>query len=441
MTASGALKGTVCVPGDKSISHRALIMSSFCYGESKISGLLEGEDVLNTATTLRAMGASVDRTASGEWSVQGNGVGSLAQPSSVLDFGNSGTGVRLLMGAISSHAITATLTGDASLCRRPMKRVMDPLRNIGCQFLGAEGDRLPLTMRGADDPLPIDYAVPVPSAQVKSALLLAALNIPGRTQIVEKTKTRDHSERMLTYLGAEIESKPTEDKRGSVITLQGHPEMAAKDHSVPGDPSSAAFPLVGALLVPGSEITLPNVCLNPGRIGLIETLLEMGADISIGNRRPAGGEEVGDLLVRYSQLKGVNVPADRAPSMIDEYPILAVAAAFATGDTNMSGIGELRVKESDRIAMMSEGLRACGVEVTEGPSEMTVTGSKSTKNRLGDARIGTNLDHRIAMSFLIMGLAAEGPITIDDSEPIQTSFPTFFDVMSGVGAIAHEGGA
>jgi 3-phosphoshikimate 1-carboxyvinyltransferase len=431
---SGALRGTIRPPGDKSISHRALMLGALCLGETAIEGLLEGEDVLATAAAMRAFGATVSRSGDGIWQVKGLGVGGLLEPEGVIDYGNAGTGVRLAMGLAGSHAFATTFTGDASLVRRPMGRVLDPLRRMGVQVLARSGDRLPATIRGPDMPLPIEYRLPVASAQVKSALLLAGLNTAGTTTVIEPVVTRDHTERMLAAFGAAIETSVGEDG-ARVIKLEGQTDLKAQKIAVPGDPSSAAFPIVAATIVEGSDITVENVLLNPTRIGLIETLLEMGAAIEIDNRRAVGGEDVGDVRVRSAKLSGITVPAARAAAMIDEYPVLAVAAAFAAGDTLMEGIGELRVKESDRIAAVAAGLAANGVAAEEGPESLLVHGKEGVA---GGGTVATHLDHRIAMSFLVLGLASEQPVTIDDGGPIATSFPEFRALMAGLGATIEE---
>lgn len=425
----GALSGTATVPGDKSISHRALILGALSVGETRITGLLEGQDVLDTAKAMRAFGAQVERLGDGEWSVHGVGVGGFCEPDGVIDCGNSGTGVRLIMGAMATTPITATFTGDASLCRRPMARITDPLSQFGAEITAREGGRLPITIRGAADPLPVRYRTPVASAQIKSAVLLAGLNVPGETVVIEAEPTRDHSERMLAGFGADIRTETTAE--GRVITLQGRPELRAQPVAVPRDPSSAAFPVAAALIVPGSEIRVPGVSRNPTRDGFYITLLEMGADICFENAREEGGEPVADLVVRHGPLTGVSVPPDRAASMIDEYPILSVVAAFAGGATVMNGVAELRVKESDRIDAMARGLRANGVRVEETPDSMTVHGATGVP---GGALALTHLDHRIAMSFLILGLATDKPVSVDDASPITTSFPDFVPLMTRLGA-------
>lgn len=427
--ASDALAGTARVPGDKSISHRALLIASLAVGESVIEGLLEGEDVLRTAAAMRALGAEIERAADGRWHVHGRGIGGLTAPGDVLDMGNSGTGARLLMGVLASHPLTAVMTGDASLRRRPMGRVVTPLREMGAEVIGDEDLRLPLTVRGTGDAVPIRYRLPVASAQVKSAVLLAGLNAPGETTVIEPEPTRDHTERMLRHFGATVVVEQTEEGRAARLT--GQPELGARTVRVPADISSAAFPLVAALCLPGSRIRLPDVGLNPHRIGLIETLREMGAAIALENQRDEAGEPVADLAVAAQPLHGVEVPAARAPAMIDEYPILAIAAACASGRTVMRGLGELRVKESDRLAAIARGLDACGVGVEEGEDTLVVHGCGGRPP--GGAVIATDLDHRIAMSFLVLGLAAEAPVSVDDAGPIATSFPGFAALMTGLG--------
>ena len=435
-----ALSGSARLPGDKSISHRALMFGALAVGETTIDGLLEGEDVLRTAAAMRALGAEIVReilgNGAGRWHVWGRGIGALADPEDVLDMGNSGTGARLLLGILATHPLTAVLTGDASLRRRPMARVTEPLSACGAAIIAREGGRLPLTVIGARDPLPLDYRLPVPSAQVKSAVLLAGLNAPGETRVVEREATRDHSERMLGHFGAVIRRREIDDEghRAQEIILTGQPELTGRRVQVPADPSSAAFPLVAALLLPGSEVRLPAVGMNPQRIGLITTLLEMGGDIAIENPREEGGEPVADLVARGSRLRGVEVPAGRAPSMIDEYPILAMAAAVAEGRTVMHGLGELRVKESDRLAAVARGLARCGVAVEEHPESLAVEGCGGRPPGGNSQPVETELDHRIAMSFLVLGLAAERPVLIDDMTPVATSFPDFAGLMRGLGA-------
>ncbi len=425
------LKGVAEVPGDKSISHRALIFGALTVGETRITGLLEGQDVLDTAAAMRAFGAGVERLGPGVWTVQGVGVGGFGEPEDVIDCGNSGTGVRLIMGAMATTPISAVFTGDASLRSRPMARITDPISLFGAQAWGRDGGRLPMLVRGARQPVPVRYELPVASAQVKSAVLLAGLNAPGQTVVIEKEATRDHTERMLVGFGAQVVTEVTD--AGRIITLTGQPELAPQDVAVPRDPSSAAFPVCAALIVEGSEITVPGVSRNPTRNGLFTTLLEMGADISFENERAEGGEPVADLRVRFSDLKGVEVPPERAASMIDEYPILAVVAANAQGATAMRGIGELRVKESDRIAAMARGLEACGVTVEETEDSLTVHGN-GPGTVPGGGLCQTHLDHRIAMAFLCLGMAAKSPVRIDDGGPIDTSFPVFEPLMAGLGA-------
>lgn len=424
------LKGVANVPGDKSISHRALILGAMAIGETKITGLLEGQDVLNTATAMRSFGADVLQTGPGEWSVKGVGVGGFCEPDTVIDCGNSGTGVRLIMGAMASSDISVTFTGDHSLNSRPMARVTDPLALFGARATGRSGARLPMTVVGAAEPVPVRYTVPVPSAQVKSAVLLAGLNAPGQTVVVEKERTRDHTERMLAGFGAEITTE--KGPEGWVITLTGQPELIPQNIAVPRDPSSGAFPVCAALIVQGSDIVVPGVSQNLTRNGLYTTLLEMGADITFENERQEGGEPVSDLRVRYSKLLGVEVPPHRAASMIDEFPILAVVAANATGTTTMLGVKELRVKECDRIDAMARGLEACGVTVEETQDTLVVHGCGSGQVP-GGGRCQTHLDHRIAMAFMCLGMAAKTPVSIDDAAPIETSFPDFEDLMTGLG--------
>ncbi|WP_454915729.1 3-phosphoshikimate 1-carboxyvinyltransferase [Xanthobacter sediminis] len=428
---SPALVGTVRVPGDKSVSHRALIFGLFAEGRTPITGLLEGEDVLNTAAACRALGARVERLGPGEWTVDGVGTRGLAPPSAPLDFGNSGTGVRLMMGAVAGADITATFDGDASLRRRPMKRVLDPLAMMGVEVVSmAEGGRLPLTLKGSDRLAAVTYETPVPSAQVKSAVLLAGLGAQGETVVVEREATRDHTERLLAHFGADVRVEP-HGPAGRRITLQGHPRLKAAPVQVPADPSSAAFPLVAALLVPGSEVVLTDLMLNPLRTGLITTLKEMGADIAVLDAREEGGETVASLRVRHSRLMGVEVPPERAPAMIDEYPVLAVAAAFAEGDTVMRGLSELRVKESDRLAAVADGLAACGVAHRVEGDDLIVSGRATVA---GGGPVKTHMDHRIAMAFLVLGLASDAGVSVDDVSFIATSFPTFLPMMRALGA-------
>ncbi|MBV7409040.1 MULTISPECIES: 3-phosphoshikimate 1-carboxyvinyltransferase [Roseobacteraceae] len=437
-SACGPLSGTAEVPGDKSISHRSLILGAMAVGETTITGLLEGQDVLDTGKAMQAFGAEVINHGGGSWSVHGVGVGGFAEPDQVIDCGNSGTGVRLLMGAMATSPISVTFTGDASLNGRPMARVTDPLALFGCQAVGRSGGRLPMTLVGAVDPVPVRYTVPVPSAQVKSAVLLAGLNAPGETVVIEQEATRDHTERMLAGFGAEISTDVTEE--GRVITLKGQPELTRQHIDVPRDPSSAAFPVCAALIVPGSDVLVPNIGLNPTRAGLFTTLREMGADLAYENEREEGGEPVADLRARFSpDLKGIEVPAERAASMIDEYPVLSVVASFASGKTHMPGVKELRVKESDRIDAMAVGLRAAGVTVEDGPDWWTVTGL-GHGNVPGGVTCASHLDHRIAMSFLVMGMATQKPMQVDDGGPIATSFPIFEPLMAGLGADIQRAG-
>ena len=427
---SGPIQGRVRVPGDKSISHRSLILGALTVGESTITGLLEGQDVLHTADVMRALGARVERTGDQAWRVNGVGIGGFAQPAGMLDFGNSGTGVRLAIGAVAGAPVTATFDGDESLRGRPMQRVLDPLQRMGARVVHvADGGRLPLTLKGAADPIPIVYESPVASAQLKSAVLLAGLAAPGETTVIEAEATRDHTERLLKHFGAKVTSKAHGD-HGRRIVLQGQPELEPALVMVPADPSSAAFPLVAALIVPNSELVLDAVMTNPLRTGLLTTLREMGASIEDLEKRD-GGEEIADLRVRTSALKGVDVPAERAPSMIDEYPILAVAASFAEGVTRMRGLKELRVKESDRLAATADMLRVNGVVVEIEGDDMIVQG----KGRpAGGGEVKTNMDHRIAMAALMMGLATENHVRVDDSAFIATSFPGFVELMRSIGA-------
>jgi 3-phosphoshikimate 1-carboxyvinyltransferase len=429
------LSGRLRVPGDKSISHRALMLAALTAGRTEISGLLEGEDVLATARAIEALGARTLRTGAGRWHVDGVGIGGLAEPEDVLDLGNSGTSARLLLGILATHALTTFVTGDASLRRRPMRRVIEPLSRMGARFVAREGGRLPLAVSGAVDPLPITYPLPVPSAQVKSAVLLAGLNTPGETTIVEPQPARDHTERMLRHFGAVVTVAPAEEG-GRRITVEGFPELVAARITVPGDPSSAAFPLVAALIVPGSEVTVAGVGINPTRTGLLDCLQEMGADIAFLDQREEGGEPIADLRVRAGALHGADIPAERAPRMIDEYPILAVAAACARGRTVMHGLAELRVKESDRLAAISVGLAACGARVAVEGDTLIVEGDG--RPPAGGAVIATALDHRIAMAFLMLGLATRDPVQIDDAAPIATSFPGFVDLMGELRAVIAE---
>ena len=430
-TASGPLTGEAHVPGDKSISHRSLILGAMAVGETRVTGLLEGQDVLDTGRAMQAFGARVTKDGD-TWVVNGVGVGGLMEPDDVIDCGNSGTGVRLLMGAAATHGFSVTYTGDASLRKRPMARVTDPLALFGAVAHGRSGGRLPMTVVGAPEPVPVRYATPVASAQVKSAVLLAGLNAPGETVVVEREATRDHSERMLRGFGAQIETRET--REGREITLVGRPELRPQTIVVPRDPSSAAFPVCAALIVPGSDVLVPNIGLNPTRAGLFETLRDMGADLTYENPRQEGGEPVADLRARFSpDMKGIEVPPDRAASMIDEYPVLSVVAANAEGTTVMRGVAELRVKECDRIDAMATGLRACGVTVRDGADWWEVDG-RGPGCVKGGATVAVHLDHRIAMSFLCAGMAAQVGITVDDAGPILTSFPIFRSLMEELGA-------
>ena len=427
---NGPLAGRIRVPGDKSISIRALILGALTVGETKISGMLEGEDALNTAKALQALGARISRTGEQAWSIHGVGVGGFAEPAGSLDFGNSGTGCRLALGAVAGCPITATFDGDASLRSRPMRRVLDPLERIGARAVVSAGGRLPLTLKGARDPMPIVFEPPVPSAQLKSATLLAGLSAPGETVVIEAEATRDHTEKMLSHFGAEVRVEVTE-RNGRRITLTGQPELVPRPVMVPADPSSAAFPLIAALLVPGSDVILQGVMMNPLRTGLLATLMEMGASIERLDERNEGGEDVADLRVRACALRGVDVPASRAPSMIDEYPVLAVAAAFAQGATRMRGLKELRVKESDRLAATADLLRVNGVALDIEGDDLIVHGSGRAT---GGGVVATHMDHRIAMSAVVLGLGSEQPVQIDDGTFIATSFPGFVELMRSLGA-------
>ena len=433
----GALSGAALLPGDKSISHRSLMLAAMAVGESRVEGLLEGEDVLATAGALRAMGVELERTGAGSWRVWGVGVGGLAEPANILDMGNAGTGARLLMGLLAGHGFTSFLSGDASLRSRPMRRVIEPLGRMGVSFLARSGGRLPLALTGRTDLLPIVYESPVASAQVKSAVMLAGLHAPGATSVIEHQASRDHSERMLAAMGAEVmvELLPGGGRR---VTIKGQPELRPQSFVVPGDPSSAGFPTVAGACAAGSRIRLEGVCLNPLRTGLYTTLREMRADIVIEGERTAGGEPVGDLLIRGGELQGVEVPAERAPAMIDEYPILAVAASLARGTTIMRGLSELRVKESDRLATMADGLAACGVSVEVEGDDLIVHGGRQPT---GGVTIDAKLDHRIAMSFLVLGGLAAQPILVEGAEAIETSFPDFAALMNGLGAQIAPAGA
>jgi 3-phosphoshikimate 1-carboxyvinyltransferase len=430
---NGPLNGRLRVPGDKSISHRALILGALAVGKTRIAGLLEGEDVINTSKVMAALGARVERVGEGAWEIYGVGVGGFRQPAATLDFGNSGTGCRLVMGAVAGCPVTATFDGDASLRTRPMNRILDPVAQIGARTVtSAEGGRLPLTLQGARDPIPIVYRTPVASAQIKSAVLLAGLAAPGATTVIESEASRDHTELMLRHFGAELTSEP-DGPHGRRITLQGQPELAGASVTVPADPSSAAFPMVAALIAPGSDLVLTGVMTNPLRTGLIATLREMGAQIETVDARTDLSEPMADFRVRASSLRGVEVPAARAPSMIDEYPVLAVAAAYAEGTTVMRGLKELRVKESDRLAATADMLRANGVEVEIAGDDLIVHG-KGDGGVPGGGLVATHMDHRIAMAALVMGVGAARPIQVDDAGFIATSFPGFADMMRGLGA-------
>ena len=425
---ANALSGTVHVPGDKSISHRALIFGALSLGITRISGLLEADDVINTAKAVAALGAPAEKIG-GIWQVKGRGTGGLSQPDGPLDFGNSGTGTRLMMGVVAGHPMTVEMTGDASLSKRPMRRVLVPLKQMGLQVLQEGRETLPLTLKGSSRLLPIEYLLPVPSAQVKSAILIAGLMAPGETTVIETEATRDHTERMLRYFGADVRTERADGK--TRITVAGEAEMRGRDVTVPGDPSSAAFLVCAALIVPGSDVTIKGVLVNPARTGLYTTLKEMGGDIEFLNAREEGGEPIADIRVRSAKLHGVHVPANRAPSMIDEYPVLAAVAAFASGETRMDGLAELKVKESDRLAATAEGLRVNGVRSRVEGDSLFVTGAAKVK---GGGTVATQLDHRIAMAFLTMSLASEQPVTVDDTAMIATSFPEFRGLMESLGA-------
>ena len=445
----GSLRGTLTAPGDKSISHRALLLAALAVGETAITGLLEGDDVRHTAAALRSLGVTITRDGHqggpqsglggrpGAWRVNGVGIGGLLPPDDVIDLGNSGTAARLLCGLLAGHGFAAVLTGDASLRSRPMGRVITPLTAMGAVFQAREGGRMPLTITGSDNLRPTDYTLPVASAQVKSAVLLAGLHAPGETSVVEPSPTRDHTERMLGHFGAEVRVEET--GAGRRITVTGQPELTPAPVAVPADPSSAAFPAVAALLVEGSEITLPGICTNPTRTGLYTTLAEMGAALAWNNERVEGGEPVADLVVQASHLTGVEVPAERAPAMIDEYPVLAMAAACAEGDTVFHGVEELRHKESDRLAAIAAGLTACGVGVEETADSLIIHGMGAGRRPAGGATIEAALDHRIAMSFLVLGLASEKPVSIEDASSIETSFPDFAGAMGSLGAEIEPG--
>ena len=431
---TGPLKGRVRVPGDKSISHRSLMLSALAVGKSTVEGLLEGEDVLATAAAMRAMGADIQRGDNGRWTIHGVGVGGLLQPAGALDMGNSGTSTRLLMGLVASHPIIVNFTGDASLSKRPMNRVIEPLSQMGAEFTASPGGRLPLMLRGICPAVPIDYRLPVASAQVKSAILLAGLNTPGLTRVIEPVPTRDHSERMLRGFGADLTVEREADG-ARIIAIRGEAELKPQTLVVPGDPSSAAFPVVAALITPGSELRVNNVGMNPTRAGLFEVLRMMGGQIELLDEREVGGEPVADLRVRGSALKGIEVPPEIVPSMVDEFPILFVAAALAEGRTVTRGLEELRVKESDRIAVMAEGLRAIGARVEETEDGLIIDGTGGEK-LTGGATVAAHLDHRIAMSFAVAGLVSRDAVTIDDMVPVATSFPIFTDLMRTLGAEA-----
>ena len=425
---SSSLSGNIKVPGDKSISHRALLFGALAIGETRISGLLEAEDILATAKAVHALGADVEKVGD-EWVVLGRGVGGFKKPSSSIDFGNSGTGSRLMMGALAGHDFEVELIGDESLSKRPMGRILKPLSQMGLSLGDPEEDKLPLKLTGTDQLIPMDYVLPMPSAQVKSAVLIAGLHASGKTSVTEPEATRDHTERMLSYFGAKLDF--SEVSEGRVITIEGDAELSGKPIVVPGDPSSAAFLTAAAILCPGSDLTIQGILTNPTRFGFYQTLIQMGANIEIVNQRDEGGEPVADIRVKHSQLKGVSVPPERAPSMIDEYPCLAVVASFATGETRMNGLAELRVKECDRLTITYEGLKKCGVNASIEGDDLIVQGSSSVN---GGAVVETELDHRIAMSFLVMGLASEQPITVDDISMIKTSFPEFLSLMADIGA-------
>ncbi|MEM1287250.1 MAG: 3-phosphoshikimate 1-carboxyvinyltransferase [Pseudomonadota bacterium] len=429
---SSGLRGRVRVPGDKSMSHRAMILATLASGPTTIDGLLEGEDVLATAAAMRQFGARISNPETGVWRVEGPGVGALLEPDETIDCGNAGTGVRLIMGMAAAYPFATTFTGDASLRKRPMGRVLTPLMEMGAQIVARNGGLLPLSLRGNNPPLPISYTVPVPSAQVKSAVLLAALSTEGQTTVIEPIPTRDHSERMIRGFGGDINVRTKDTGETEIVINGGRPLTSPGRLTIPTDPSSAAFPIVAALITPNSELIVEDVMLNETRTGLITTLLEMGADLNISNRRNEGGEDVADITVRSSNLRGVSVPADRAPSMIDEYPVLAIAASYARGETKMTGLHELRVKESDRLAAMSEGLRVNGVTHEAGEDWLTVAGQN--KSVLGGGVVPTHLDHRIAMSFLVMGMASQQGVTVDDGNVIATSFPQFLPLMESLGA-------
>lgn len=427
--ADGPLRGILRVPGDKSVSHRALMFGALARGTTTIDGLLEGEDILATAEAMRQLGAKIEKQDQ-LWRVTGVGMGNFKAPAADLDFGNAGTGVRLCMGLVGSCDFVTRFTGDASLKSRPMNRVLEPLKSIGVEVVEEQDGKLPIAIRGPRQPKPISYRVPMASAQVKSCVLLAALGIKGKTTVIEPVPTRDHTEKMLKGFGADLTITPMDDG-GLLIEIEGQPDLVGQDVVVPGDPSSAGFPLVAALLVPGSDITIENVMMNPTRTGLLVTLLEMGGDIEVLNERETGGEMIADLRVRHSKLKGVTVPPERAASMIDEYPVLAIAAAYASGTTKMLGVHEMRVKESDRLSAVAAGLLANGVQCEEGTDYLYVTGMANVP---GGGIVETHLDHRIAMAFLVMGMASDMPVIVDDSTMIATSFPQFTDDFIRLGA-------
>ncbi|EJU13553.1 3-phosphoshikimate 1-carboxyvinyltransferase [Sphingomonas sp. LH128] len=430
---TGPLKGRIRVPGDKSISHRSIMLGALAVGETKVTGLLEGEDVLSTAAAMRAMGAAVTRTGEGAWTVNGVGVGALLQPEAPLDMGNSGTSTRLLMGLVASHPITATFIGDGSLSKRPMGRVIDPLSEMGASFEASEGGRLPLILKGASPAVPIRYRLPMASAQVKSAILLAGLNTPGITTVIEPVPTRDHSERMLRGFGADL-TVETDANGARVISIRGEAELKPQTIEVPGDPSSAAFFIVAALVIPGSEVLIENVGLNPTRAGIVEVLRQMGGSIEEVNPREVGGEPVADLLVRHSALKGIDVDPAIVPAMVDEFPVLFVAAALAEGVTTTTGLEELRVKESDRISVMATALAAAGATVRETEDGLIITGTGGEPLVGTNGTIATHLDHRIAMSMAVAGLASRAGVEVDDVRPIATSFPVFETMLEGLTA-------
>lgn len=428
---SSALSGTTKVPGDKSISHRALMFGALTVGETMISGLLEGEDVLCTATAMRALGAEIEKGSDGLWRTYGVGVGGLREPKKVLDMGNSGTSTRLLMGLVGGHPITASFEGDTSLSKRPMNRVVKPLEMMGCEFMTREGGLLPLTVKGPKDPLPLEYRLPVASAQVKSAILLAGLNAQGTTTVIEEKPTRDHTENMLRHFGVDVKTEKLEDG-AFAISVTGHANLQPCAIDVPGDPSSAAFPAVAAAITPNSDITLALIGMNERRTGIFKCLQEMGADITIFDEHQQGGEPVASIKIKSgTDLKGIDVPESLVPSMIDEFPVFAMAAACANGTTKMTGLAELRVKESDRLLMVANGLKACGVELEMGEDSLTIHGTGKPPE--GGAKIETALDHRIAMAFLVLGGVTKQPIEIDDASPIQTSFPNFVELMEDLG--------